>query len=253
MSHSKIACNTKVDTIKPWYLTKLRGDKFFRGDHIIQKFFRDHHDEEGLDELIRWQILSKSDFFGLSLLRSFYQKFLQRRKKILDPIFRWTPENKKYFVEFNRQIHRAEHDIYKHLIVMRRTLKELYKSGQEHLSFWETRSRIEYTGGYIENEHDDFPTMLHVAIPETHLSEFVRNSYTNSEDYSKLERPTKDWAYEFNDSQKECASIEAFKKLPLHKHAGFLMFDSGTYALQDFANMYIRFEGFTEIEYADCR
>ena len=253
MSNSTISRNARIKESKPWYLCKMRGDKFFWGDHIIQKFFRDHHDDEGLDELIRWQILSKSEFFGLSLLQTFYQKFLQRRKKILDPLFKWTPENKKYFVEFNRQIHRAEQDIFKHLIVMRRTLKELYESGQEYLFFWETKSRIEYTGGYIENEHDDFPTMLERAIPETHLSKFVRNSYTLSEDYGKLERPTKDWAYEFNDSQKECASIEAFKKLPLHKHAGFLMFDSGTYALQDFVNMYIRFEAFTEIHYGDSR
>ena len=55
------------------------------------------------------------------------------------------------------------------------------------------------------------------------------------------------------DNLKECASIEAFQKLPLHKHAGFLMFDSGIYALQDFVNMYIRFEADTEIHYFDRR
>jgi len=31
------------------------------------------------------------------------------------------------------------------------------------------------------------------------------------------------------------------------------MFDSGIYALQDFANMYIRFEADTEIHYFDRR
>ena len=224
----------------PW------GGKVFPFNNIIEKFFKDHHDKEGLDNLKEWQSIAKCEHFNKENLRYFLRTFLQRRKEILDAHFEWTPENKECFVEFNRQIHMAEQDIFKHLIVMRRTLKELYENGQEYLSYWETKSRIDFTG-YIEDH--DFENLLNFAIPETHLSEFVRNSYTCSK--VKLKRPTKDWAYEFNDSQKECASIEAFKKLPLHKHAGFLMFDSGTYALQDFVNMYIRFEASTDIHYFD--
>ena len=229
------------------------GGKVFPFDNIIEKFFKDHHDKEGLDNLKEWQSIAKCELFNEGNLFYFLRTFLRRRKEILDAHFEWTPENKKPFVWFNRQIHRAEQDIFKHLIVMRRTLKELYESGQEYLSDWETKSCIKYTGSYIENEDDDFPALLYFAIPETHLSEFVRNSYTDSDRWDKLIRPTKDWAYEFNDSQKECASIEAFQKLPLHKHAGFLMFDSGIYALQDFVNMYIRFEASTEIHYFDRR
>lgn len=240
--------------LKPLYLTKLRGDKFFRNDHIIEKFFKKYHDDESFDELIRWQIISKSEFFNASTLQTFYQKFLRRRKQILDAHFEWTPENMETFVLLNRKIYKAERDIYNNLKVIRKTFMDLQKKGHYFLDVWSAYSHIDYMGSYIEHEDEnDFPGLLYDAMPDIDKTKFVRNAFFSfrSGSQNKLEKPSNDWAYEFNKSQRVCASIDAFKKLPLHKHAGFLMFDSGIYALQDFVNMDIRFEATTEIRYYD--
>lgn len=227
----------------------MSSDKSFIYDHIIEKFFKDHHDKDGLTELKTWQNWSKQEFFNYDTRCLIYRKFLQRRKQILDAHFEWTPANKERFVDFNRQIYKSELGLYNNLKAMKKIFKEMDQSRQwkSFLPINYTISGIRYTGSYIEGEDDDFPNILQSACPETYWGRDVRNSYYDG--CSKLKKPTKDWGYEFNESQKECASIEAFQALPLHKHAGFLIFDSQIYALQDFVNMFICFEAFTEVIY----
>ena len=225
----------------------MNGDKSFKYDHIIEKFFKNHHDKEGLAKLKTWRNWSKQDFFNYGTRSLIYHKFLQRRKQILDPHFEWTLANKERFVEFNRQIYKTEHDLYNNLKVMKKDFSELLKSDHYFLNEYHTRSCIYFMGRYIEGEDDNFFDFLNLAHPISYRTQFVRNAYFDTS--KKLEKPTKDWGYEFKDSQKECASIKAFQKMPLHKHAGFLIFDSQIYALQDIVNMDIRFEAITEIQY----
>lgn len=225
----------------------MSNDKSFKYDHIIEKFFKDHHDKEGLKELHTWRNWSKQDFFNYGTQCQIYRMFLQRRKKILDVQFEWTPANKERFVELNRQIYKTERDLYNNLKVMKKNFSELLKGGHYFLDEYQARSGIYYMGSYIEGEDENFFDFINLAQPISYRTQFVRNAYVGSK--SKLEKTTKDWGYDFNESQKECASIEAFQKLPLHKHAGFLIFDSQIYALQDFVNMYMRFEAITEIQY----
>ena len=223
------------------------GDKSFTYDHIIEKFFKDHHDKEGLNELKIWRKWSKQDSFKYDSFSLIYHKFLQRRKQILDSQFEWTPANKERFVFFNRQIYKTELDLYNNLKVIKKKFSELLKGGHFFLEDYYTISGIYYLGYYIEGEDFGFDELLKIAYPTSFHTKFVRNAFF---DYrSKLEKPTRDWGYEFNESQKECASIEAFQKLPLHKHAGFLIFDSQIFALQDIVNMYIHFEAVTKIYY----
>lgn len=223
------------------------NDKSFKYDHIIEKFFKDHHDKDGLNELKIWRNWSEQDFFHNGTRCLVYHKFLQRRKQILDSQFEWTSANKDRFVFFNRQIYKTERDLYNNLKVIKKNFRELQQNGHDFLDNYHTESGIYYLGYYIEGEDDNFFDFLNLAHPTSYRSKFVRNAYFSEQ--FKLEKPTRNWGYEFNESQKECASIEAFQKLPLHKHAGFLIFDSQIYALQDIVNMYIHFEAVTEIHY----
>ena len=219
----------------------------FQYDYIIDKFFMDHNDHVGMDLLKKWRGWSKQPFFDSDVIKHIYRQFLYRRKQILDANFQWTPANKAYIVKFNRAIYKTELDLYKNLKLLKRSFKEMVKQKHYFINMYLADSMICYTGGYIESEDDDFPELLERAIPRSHKSQFVRNDFDNYE--NKLVKPTKDWGYDFKESQKECASIPEFQKLPLHKHAGFLMFDSHTFALQDFVNMFISFQSFTEITY----
>lgn len=223
------------------------NDDFFKYDHIIEKYFKDHKDKEGLKELKKWRNWSKQEMFNDQACAEIYRKFLKRRKQILDPQFEWTPANQERFVLFNRQIYRTELDLYNNLKVLKKNFTELLKSKHYFIDYYYTTSGIYYTGSYIEGEDDDFSNIFKRAYTDSFARKFVRNSYIFS--YEKLEKPTRNWGYEFNESQKECASIKAFKKQPLHKHAGFIIFDSQIFALQDFVNMYIRFEAETDIKY----
>ena len=218
----------------------------FAYDHIIEKFFVNHHDKVGMENLKKWREWSKQEFFDLEVRKFIYRLFLRRRKQILDPKFRWTPANNDRFVELNYEIYRVEIDLYKHLKLVKQSFKELYEKGHHFIEEYTAYSKICYGGYYIEGEDDDFPTLLWMACPESYKRMFVRNAVDSFSDH-KLEKPTLDWGYDFKGAHKECAAIKSFQRLPLHKHAGFLMFDSQIYALQDFVNMFICFEHATEI------
>ena len=242
------------------YNPRGNDGKFFPYDTIIEKFFRDHHDEEGLKALRTWRSWASKEFFSLDLQYMIYRDFLYRRKQILDPSFKWTPANKECFVQVNKQIYQTELDLYNNLKLMQENFKELEKNGHNSFSSLRATSGIYYTGGYIEGEDENFPDLLNYGDPINYTrpvtyyrNKILRNALFDS-DESELIEPTKDWKYkfhEFDESHKECASIEAFQKLPLHKYAGYLFFGSQTYALQDFVNMNIDFKSITTVEYCN--
>ena len=159
----------------------MSSDKFFEYDHIIEKFFKDHHDKDGLAELKNWQNHIKKCFFNYEARRLVYQKFLQRRKQILDAQFEWTPANKERFVTLNRQIYETERGLYNNLKVMKKNFKKIERSRQwrSFLPINYTISGIRYMGSYIEGEDDDFPDILRSACPEAYWNRDVRNSYFN--------------------------------------------------------------------------
>lgn len=135
----------------------MSSDKFFEYDHIIEKFFKDHHDKDGLAELKNWQNHIKKCFFNYEARRLVYQKFLQRRKQILDAQFEWTPANKERFVTLNRQIYETERGLYNNLKVMKKNFKKIERSRQwrSFLPINYTISGIRYMGSYIEGEDDE--------------------------------------------------------------------------------------------------
>lgn len=219
----------------------------FPFDYIIDKFFMNHNDHVGMDLLKKWRGWSKQESFNSETINHICRQFLARRKMILDAEFQWTPANKARIVLFNRAIHNTEFDLYKSLKQLKRNFKEMFKQKHYFVDTYLAQSRIRYTGYYIENEDEDFAQLLWRAIPKSHQCEFVRNTFDSFD--NKLVKPTTDWGYDFKENQRECASISEFRKLPLHKHAGFLMFDSQTFALQDFVNMCISFQSCTDITY----
>ena len=93
----------------------------FAYDHIIEKFFVNHHDKVGMENLKKWREWSKQEFFDLEVRKFIYRLFLRRRKQILDPKFRWTPANNDRFVELNYEIYRVEIDLYKHLKLVKQS------------------------------------------------------------------------------------------------------------------------------------
>lgn len=233
------------------------GGKVFPFDNIIEKFFKDHHDKEGLKELRTWRTWAKGEFFNINTRFLIYRKFLQRRKLILDPSFEWTPANKECFDLVNKQIYQTELDLYNNLKIIQKNFKELERKGHNGFCSFRAVSGIFYMGGHIKGEDENFPDLLNYGDPLNYScpaaycrNKIIRNSLFDP-DKNKLIKPTKDWKYEFNESQKECASIKAFQKLPLHKYAGYLFFDSQTYALQDFVNMNIDFRACTNIDYCN--